>query len=285
MPNDLSNPLSNPLSNVRIVLMEPAGALNVGSIARIMKNMELRQLVLVNPQCDPLSDEARKMAVHAADVLESALRVQTLPEALQGCHRVIATTGRSDTTLKIPLEPPRSALPWLIAAGTDSTADVAASASTNTALIFGREDRGLTNQELNYAQRLVYIPSSPEYESLNLAQAVAICCYELYSSINQPSNQPLTPAPPTVSPPSSPAIAAVPENPPTFEAVEAYHQQLEALLLRIGYLYPHTAASRMEKLRRLLQRSSPSIEEVAMLRGILRQVEWALGQTVPPNVP
>ncbi len=263
MPNDLSG--------IRIVLMEPAGALNVGSVARIMKNMGLRQLVLVNPQCDPLGDEARKMAVHAADVLEAALRVQTLPEALQDCHRVIATTGRSDTTLKMPLEPPRNALSWLV------PADFQTGSSANAALIFGREDRGLTNQELNYAQRLVCIPASSEYESLNLAQAAAICCYELYLTLKLPSFSALPAVPPT--------IAAASEPPPTFETLEAYYQQLEAILLKIGYLYPHTAPSRMEKFRRLLGRSFPSSEEVAMLRGILRQAEWALGQEKSSEAP
>jgi tRNA/rRNA methyltransferase len=74
--------------------VEPAGPLNVGAIARVMKNLGLQQLVLVNPQCDPLSAEARLMAVHAVDILETAQQVATLPEALQGCQRAIATTAR-----------------------------------------------------------------------------------------------------------------------------------------------------------------------------------------------
>ncbi len=152
-------------SEIRIVLVEPAGALNVGSVARVMKNMGLAHLVLVNPQCDRLGFEARQMAVHAADVLEAAQVVGSLPEALQGCQKAIATTGRDRTTLNLTVEPPRVALPWLL----DAPA----------ALIFGREDSGLTNEELNYAQRWIQIPSQPAYPSLNLAQAVAICCYEI----------------------------------------------------------------------------------------------------------
>lgn len=255
MPNDLSG--------VRIILMEPAGSLNVGSVARIMKNMGLRDLVLVNPRCDPLGDEARKMAVHAADVLEAAQQVQTLPEALKDCRRVVATTGRSDTTLKTPLELPRTVLPWLAVseAGTPIQA----------ALMFGREDRGLTNEELNYAQRLICIPAHPDYSSLNLAQAVAICCYELATTVN-PGAEAIDPISPSL-----------PADLPPFETLEAFYQQLEALLLRIGYLYPQTAPSRMEKFRRLLHRAYPSSEEVSMLRGILRQAEWALGQQTPPD--
>jgi tRNA/rRNA methyltransferase len=83
------------LARVRIVLVEPAGPLNVGAVARVMKNMGLRTLVLVNPQCDPLGIEARQMAVHGVDILEAAQCVATLPAALTGCQRAIATTARS----------------------------------------------------------------------------------------------------------------------------------------------------------------------------------------------
>lgn len=235
------------LAGLRIVLVEPAGPLNVGSIARVMKNFELHHLVLVNPQCDPLSDQAMKMAVHAKEILESAVLVKTLPEALQGCVRAIATTGRS-RSWEVPLENPRTALPWLLE-----------EPELPTALIFGREDRGLSNEELNYAQRFVRIPTSESYSSLNLATAVAICCYELSQSAEVLTTQ----------------TQAVPELAP-IEVVETFYEQLESLLLKIGYLYPHTAASRMEKFRHLYNRAHLQSGEVAMLRGMLRQVEWAL---------
>ncbi len=233
------------LAQVRIVVVEPAGAINVGSIARIMKNMGLNQLVLVDPRCDPLSEDARNMAVHAIDVLESARIVSTIPEALTGCQRAIATTVR-ERSFDFPLEPPRTALPWMLEPGIES------------ALLFGSEYRGLSNEELNYAQRCISIPSSETYRSLNLAQAVAICCYELY--------QLRTIAPAEIKAQPSAAI----------EVLEGYYQQLEATLLKIGYLQPHTAPSRMEKFRRMFNRATLSDSEVAMLRGILRQIEWAL---------
>lgn len=232
------------LEKVRIILVEPAGPLNVGSIARVMKNMGLNQLILVNPHCDRLSEEARRMAVHGIDVLEQAQEINSLPEALQGCQRVIATTARS-RSLPTRLETPRDALPWLL---TDSL---------NSALIFGPEDRGLNNEELNYAQRFVCIPANPEYPSLNLAQAVAICSYELYDA-----TQTTTPAP-----------FSTPE-PASFEVLEGYYQHLEDVLLKIGYLYPHTANARLEKFRRLYHKANLTTEEVAMLRGILRQIDW-----------
>ena len=250
------------LSNIRIVLVEPAGPLNVGSIARVMKNMGLSRLVLVNPHCDPLGAEARQMAVHAADVLEAAHVVPTLIEALQGCQRAIATTGRPREATT--LEHPRTALPWLLEADYLDA----------TALIFGPEDRGLNTVELNYAQRFIGIPSNPAYPSLNLAQAVAICCYELYQLVHEQTQPVDVEASITQNPglqQSSQAAASAP-----LEVLEAYYTHLQTVLLNIGYLYPHTADSRMIKFRRLLNRALPSTEEVALLRGILSQVEWAV---------
>jgi tRNA/rRNA methyltransferase len=250
--------MSDALANIRIVLVEPAGALNVGSIARVMKNMGLQQLVLVDPHCDPLGAEARQMAVHGGDVLAAARQVATLPEALQGCQKAIATTGR-DRALAAPLELPRVGLPWLLEQPSDPQVSFAA------ALIFGPEDRGLSNVELNYAQRFVRIPSSPAYPSLNLAQAAAICCYELYLLTSSEAAQASSTALSLPAPDAEPA---------PLDLIEQFYQHLAAVLLKIGYLYPHTAASRMEKFRRLFNRANLSIAEVALLRGILGQVEW-----------
>jgi len=275
------------LEQIRIVLVEPAGPLNVGAIARVMKNFGLRQLVLVNPQCDPLSAEARLLAVHAADVLEAAQRVATLSEALTGCQRAVATTGRDRTTLPIQLEPPQACLPWLRSPLADGTLPSAA-------LIFGREDAGLTNAELNLAQRFVQIPTSEAYASMNLAQAVAVCCYELAAGL--PSADATSDAMSDATSDITPDAASAHitgrdrreecDRPPlsptapvaSLDTLEAYFNQLEAVLLDIGYLYPHTAASRMGKFRRLFLRAQLSEPEVAMLRGILSQMTWALGQ-------
>jgi tRNA/rRNA methyltransferase len=234
-------------------LVEPAGALNIGSISRVMKNMGLTQLVVVNPRCDAKGEEASRMAVHAIDLLQAAWIVPDLTTALAGCTRVIATTAR-DRAIPTQLETPRQALPWLV----ESTEP--------TALLFGREDSGLTNTELNFATRYIRIPVGSEYSSLNLAQAVGICAYELQmcasqSDDNLPTIRAPIPQPTDVAP---------------VELVEGYYQQLETLLLEIGYLFPHTAAPRMEKFRRLYNRSQLSPNEVALLRGMLRQVQWAI---------
>jgi tRNA/rRNA methyltransferase len=240
------------LSGIRIILVEPAGPLNVGSVARVMKNMGLEQLILVNPRCDYLGEEARNMAVHAGDILDKAQVVPSLPDALVGCQRAIATTAQN-RGLPTNLENPRNALPWLL--------------DHPSALIFGREDRGLTNSELNYAQRFVRIPSTEVYPSLNLAQGVAICCYELYQEATQNLRQ---------TPSLTPNFFCTDTPRASLEILEGYYQHLEDVLLKIEYLYPHTALRRMEKFRRLYNRAYPTPEEVALLRGILRQVEWAI---------
>jgi len=237
------------LANIKIVLVEPAGPLNVGAIARVMKNMGFSQLVLVNPQCDPLGTEAKRMAVHAGEYLTQAQCVEALSSALVGCERVVATTARS-RRLQIETHAPRQILPWLL----EGTA----------ALIFGPEDRGLSNEELYHAQAFLQIPTSPNYAALNLAQAVTICCYELRQQLLADLH-------------SLPEAGVDPrvELAP-FQQREAFYEALEIALLEIGYLYPHTAKARMQKLRQLFNRSHLSSQEVAMLRGMIRQIHWKI---------
>ncbi len=252
--------MTDALSHVRIVLVEPAGPLNLGAVARMMKNMGLRQLVLVNPQCDLAAEEARRMAVHGGELLTQAQVVTSLPAALAGCQRAIATTGRLHPQ-DHPLETPEAALPWLLPRTPDQ--------AFQAALIFGPEDRGLSNHELVYAQRWIRIPASDDYPSLNLAQAVAVCAY-LLSRLSQDlsAEHPLSQGATAMPHPSERDLASL-------DQMEGFFQDLESLLLKIGYLYPHTVASRMAKLRRLLHRTGPNSQELAMLRGILRQVNWA----------
>jgi len=248
------------LENIAIVVVEPQGERNLGAIARVMKNMGLKELILVNPQCDYQSTEAQTMAVHAKDILAQATIVDSLTTALGDRQRVIATTAR-DRSLRSPLETPRQALPWLL------------DEKLKSALVFGREDSGLSNEELNQAHRFVRIPVHPQYQSLNLAQAVGVCSYELYQAslsredreapgqtlvteVNFPSDEPLA----------------------TTAQLDGYYQHLEKTLLNIQVLYPHTAPSKMAKLRRIYQRAALNSEEVALLRGILGQIDWLAQQ-------
>ncbi len=243
------------LDRIRIVLVEPAGARNVGSIARVMKNMGLSQLWIVNPQCDVRIDESRHMAVHAADLLETAQVCQSLPEALSGCCLAVATIGRDSDRVILP---PRAAMGKLLA----TVAQVRNELSS--AIIFGREDHGLNNRELDQAQIYLSIPTGAAYPSLNLAQAVGIIAYELQLAISEAG------MPTEVSQDAAPAA--------DLAQIEGYFQDLGALLLEIGYLHEHTAAARLAKLRNLLRRSQPNATDVSMLRGMIRQMKWAIGQ-------
>ena len=224
--------------------------------------MGLSQLVIVNPKCDPIGEESRLMAVHAQDVLDKVVIVENLPLALQGCQRVIATTARS-RALPTDLESPREALPWLI------------EADVTSALIFGPEERGLSNQELNYGQRFVGIPSNPTYPSLNLAQAVGICAYELYQAFLSQNIDNL-PSYATLQENKTNNINSVLAQDADVEALEGYYNHLESILLDVGYLHPHTTTARMAKIRRIYNRLSLKQEEVSMLRGMLRQIRWAI---------
>jgi tRNA/rRNA methyltransferase len=257
------------LGDVRIVLVEPAGARNVGSVARVMKNFGLRQLVVVNPDCDLWSQDARQMAVHAGDLLAAATVVPDLPSALVGCHRVAATVGREE----MQVESLRSVIPWLLPENPDPSSML--NAQFQTAIVFGREDHGLSNAELKYAQRCITIPSSPEYPSLNLAQAVGIFCYELsqqalFSESKVGELNPVVLSPDILLPDILPPDAA------PFQMTNAFYLGLEELLLTIGYLHEHTAESRMNKFRLLLDRAVPTHHEITMLLGILRQATWTI---------
>ncbi|MCS5698290.1 RNA methyltransferase [Cyanobium sp. FGCU-52] len=240
---------------LHLVLVEPAGPLNVGSVARLCANYGLADLRLVAPRCDPLGEEARRMAVHGLHVLEAARTYPTLAAALADCRRVVATSGRGEGE-PLPLDPPDRALEWL----------GAGPANEASALVFGREDRGLGNDELRQAGRLLHIPTGTGYGSLNLSHAVAVVLHE-WQRLRQGS--------------IGAATGARPPEPAPRAALEATLTDAEALLLEVGFLHPHTARARMAKLRTLLQRAQPGSNEVALLRGMVAQLRWASRRSLP----
>ena len=250
--------------SLHLVLVEPAGPLNVGSVARLCANFGLRELRLVAPRCDPRDPEARRMAVHGLPLLESARQFASLAGALADCRRVVACTGRLEGS-PLPLEEPAACLPWLLARQ-DPEHPAAGEAA---ALVFGREDRGLSNDELLQAGRLLTLSTDPAYTSLNLSHAVALVLHELHG-LRRP-DQGACAAPP------APAVAAEdPQDDPCARGeLEAALADAEALLLEVGYLLPHTARARMAKLRALLQRARIRTPEVALLRGMVCQLRWA----------
>jgi tRNA/rRNA methyltransferase len=231
-----------PLSNVRVVLVRPRGAANVGAAARAMKNMGLRDLMLVRPALMK-SFWARAMAAHAEDVLHSVRQTDTLGEAVADCGLVVGTTCRGGL-YRGAAEPPRVAAP-----------PIAAAAATNrVALLFGPEDHGLSNEDLKACHRLIAIPADPAYASLNLAQAVMVCCYELYLAA-------------AGEPPAARALAPA-------EHVDLMFQKLQAAFRRIGFLHPDNPDHIMFAFRRVLGRAQLETHDVNILLGLARQIEW-----------
>jgi tRNA/rRNA methyltransferase len=228
----------------------------VGSIARVMANMGLSDLSIVHPQCDWSGEEAQHMAVRGRDILAAAKIVADLPTALTGCQRVVATTHRED--LPYMPETPAKALAWLW------------EVPGNSAIVFGREDCGLTNQELDFGQRYLRIPVAAAYTSLNLAQAVGICAYELHQLAMEPASRPEN---------LSKDLNLLPPSFAAADQLDRYCQQLEALLLKVGYLLPETAPKRMSKLRRIANRAALSEEELALLWGISSQINWKINRS------
>ncbi len=247
----------------KLVLVEPAGPLNVGSVARLCRSYGIEDLRLVAPRCDPLGDEARLMAVKALPVLQQARLFPTLAAALADCGRVVATSGRPEGE-PLPLEDPEHALAWLLAGDP----------VLPSALVFGREDRGLSNDELLQAGRLLQIPTPTHHGSLNLSHAVAVVLHDLHRLDRRGPPVRQTPAPSMVPAAQAPCPRGV---------LEAMFSDAEELLLEVGFLLPHTAHARMAKLRALLQRGQVSAPEVALLRGLVCQLRWASRRPFPSS--
>lgn len=163
-------------SNTSIILIEPQVPGNIGATARAMKNMGFSRLVLVNPVEYRIVSEARWLAHGAEDVLDAAINVATLEEALQGVKFVIGTTNRGREPWFNPIVPIRDAM----------SEGLRFMQEQHIAILFGREDRGLPNDALEMCHRFVRIPAAIVHPSLNLSQAVLICCYEIFLAAQKP---------------------------------------------------------------------------------------------------
>jgi tRNA/rRNA methyltransferase len=231
------------LDHIRVVLVEPQHSGNIGAVARAMKNMALSRLVLVNP-ADHLAMEARMMAMHALDILQRAQVVGTLSQAIADAGYVVGTTRRLGRSRQAQ-QTSRSIAPLLLELA----------ASNPIALVFGREDSGLSNDELAQCHELVNIPAHPTFGSLNLAQAVLLVCYELYVST---AIQPLAPPP---------ALATTAE-------VERLYTRMQEVLRRIGFLHGSNPDRMMGYFRRFFARYGLKSRDVRVFLGVFRQIEW-----------
>ncbi|HKI74892.1 MAG TPA: RNA methyltransferase [Pseudomonadales bacterium] len=230
--------------DVRIVLVETTHPGNIGASARAMKNMGLSRLVLVSPHDFP-NDTARFRAVSAADIVDNATVVDSLDAAIEGCHLVIGTSAR-DRRIPWPLLDPKGCGEKVIAERTDRS---------EIAILFGRESRGLKNEELQKCHFHVNIPTAKAYSSLNLAMAVQVVCYEIL----QASLAGMAPQ-------------AWDIEYATAEAVEHLFQHLEQTLIDVDFHDPENPRQLMTRLRRMFNRIRMDEMEVNMLRGFLTAV-------------
>lgn len=232
------------LDNIRIVLCQTSHPGNIGSAARAMKTMGLRDLALVNPKKFPHPD-AEAMASGATDILERTRVCATLQEALSGCSLVIGLSARK-----------RELTHELVTAREAASQAIQLAGSQKVAFVFGTEMSGLSNAELIQCQQLAMIPANPEYSSLNLGAAVQIVAYEARQAAE------LT---------TLPSSAAFPLA--GNDDVEGFYSHLEETLIRIGFLNPASPKRLIPRLRRLFARARLEKEEVNILRGILKAMQ------------
>lgn len=239
-------------SRLRIVLVETSHPGNIGAAARAMKNMGLRNLVLVAPKIWP-AREALSRAVSALDILDHSRVVDTLQEAVADCHLVLGTSARL-RNMPIPLLDPPAAAELIVDRLVGS----------EVALVFGREISGLSNAELHLCHYHVHIPVNPDYTSLNLAAAVMVLSYELRKALLVRTEAGSAPKP------------AWDKEAATMEELNLYLEHLEKVLIKLDFLDPENPRQLLRRLRRLYQRIQPDRMEMNILRGILTATETAL---------
>jgi len=231
------------LKNVAIVLIGTRYPENIGAAARAMLNMGIERLILVDPQNDdPL--RVKKMATHAASVVVERMAVyDNLKAALADFHYVVGTTARLGGQRKVVSSPARLARKL-----------IPLSEQNRIAVLFGPEDRGLSNVDIRACHTLVNIPTA-EFSSLNLAQAVMVVCYELFRfSLDKPGE-------------FAPRLANQHE-------LDAMYDQLKEVLMRISFINPDNPDYFMNNLRHFFTRMQLRAKEVQIIRGLCRQVNW-----------
>jgi tRNA (cytidine32/uridine32-2'-O)-methyltransferase len=233
-------------NQISIVLVNTTHPGNIGAVARAMKNMGLGNLVLVSPKAFPHA-EATARAAGADELLERAVVVDNLKEAVAECHFVVGTSARQ-RTVAWPLSNPRECvakiLPML-------------QAGQRVAVVFGNEQSGLSNTELSLCHYHLHIPCDENFSSLNVAAAVQIVTYELRMMFDQQSA-----AFKILDTNSEQALAAV-------GGMEEFYTRLEEMMVKVGYLQLGNPGKLMLRLRRLFNRAIVEESEIHILRGML----------------
>lgn len=243
------------LDRVRVVLVDTSHPGNIGAAARAMLAMGLERLSLVRPRRFPCA-EATARAAGADGLLYEAAVFDSLNEALADCVWVVGTTVRS-RHLELPRLTPRGF----------AAQAVEEVGHGHVALVFGREQTGLSNEELDRCQAVASIPANPQFGSLNLAAAVQVFAYELrLAFIDESRGQSLPPSHDT------PEAATVAE-------LEGLYAHLESALVDIGYYDPDQPRLLMRRLRRIYARARPDRAELNILRGILAAAQRTAGKS------
>ncbi len=231
--------------SVRVVMVNTTEPGNIGAAARAMKNMNLSKLYLVNPKGYP-SAVATARASGADDLLANAVVCETLEEALQGSHLVIGASARQRN------------IKWKQMDVVGACSEIQQATTTEgqeVSVVFGTEKYGLTNEELDLCQILMTIPGNPNYFSLNVASAIQVFAYQNYISNTT-----------TEFEKSSNELAS-------FDELEGFYTHLTQVLEYIEYFEDKRPKELlMRRLRRFFGRSEPEKEEVAIFRGILRNI-------------
>ena len=245
------------LDKIRIVLVNTTHPGNIGAAARAMKNMGLSELCLVEPKLFPHPDAIARSS-RADDILEAALVVESLEEAVADCQLVVGTSARG-RHIPWPIVNPRE-LSAQVSERLSKTPDV-----FKVAILFGREDRGLTNEELHACHLHVHIPTNPDFSSLNVGAAVQVIAYELRMALQE----------------------SVVDEAPQWgvdwdieladqKEIELMFNHLEQTLIEIKFLEPDNPRQLMTRLRRLLLRAVPDKVEVNIIRGILTKINRSI---------
>lgn len=242
------------LSNIKIVLVETSHSGNIGAVARAMKNMMFTNLCLVSPKIFPHAD-ATARAAGADDILARAQIFKTLPEAIADCTLVIGASARS-RTISWSEVTPRECAEKIVTEFSDE----------KIAIVFGRENSGLKNEELDLCRFLLHIPCNPNYSSLNIAAAVQVVCYELFLAAQSSEVTRKT-----IGDEDEQEFA-------TSDQMERFYQHLEETLIDIDFMRTDKEKSLMRRLRRIYNRAQLRSKEVDILRGILRLSQGHKGQ-------
>ena len=244
--------LGKNFSNLKVILVEPNGPLNVGSVARLCSNFEVDELRIVSPKCDIFSLEAKKMALKGQKFLDNCKIFHNLENAICDCDLVLASCGRINVSKDSFFESSEDIFDWTLSF----------KKINNLALIFGREDRGLTNSELLLANKTFNIQISQNNPSLNLSHAVSIALYELNNSSKKKFDQELKVF-----------------NLASSKQIHDSFLEIEELLLKVGYLLKHTSKAKISKFKNFILRSNTSMHEINVLRGIVHQINWFLNNS------